>query len=139
MNPHVGFILGWTMFLEYLFQPIQNALYAVLAIRRLVPQIPFAVLAAVIVGLITLMTVQGIKFNARTNEVLLGFMALGHSRIFGASISLHRLAQRRRPDCSPRIRSTIPPLSICAPWQQEHPSPRWYSSDSTASRFSPKK
>jgi putrescine importer len=76
MNPHVGFILGWTMFLEYLFQPIQNSLYAVLAIRRMAPQIPFAVLAAIIVAFITILTVQGIKFNARTNEVLLGFMVL---------------------------------------------------------------
>jgi putrescine importer len=76
VNPHVGFILGWAMFLEYLFQPIQNALYAVLAIQRMVPQLPFALLAALIVGFITVMTVQGIKFNARTNEVLLGFMLL---------------------------------------------------------------
>ena len=76
LNPHVGFILGWAMFLEYLFQPIQNALYAVLAIHRMVPRIPFAVLAAVIVGFITLMTVQGIKFSVRTSEVLLGFMLL---------------------------------------------------------------
>jgi len=76
LNPHVGFILGWAMFLEYLFQPIQNALYAVLTIHRMTPSIPFAVLAAVIVGFITLMTIQGIKFNARTNEVLLGFMML---------------------------------------------------------------
>jgi len=42
----------------------------------MVPQVPFAVLAALTVGLITLMTVQGIKFTARTNEVLLGFMVL---------------------------------------------------------------
>jgi putrescine importer len=76
LNPHVGFILGWAMFLEYLFQPIQNSLYAVLAIHRLVPEVPFALLAALTVGLITLMTAQGIKFNARTNEVLLGFMLL---------------------------------------------------------------
>jgi len=76
LNPHVGFILGWAMFLEYLFQPIQNALYAVLAIHRIVPQVPFPLLAALTVGFITLMTVQGIKFTARTNEVLLGFMML---------------------------------------------------------------
>ena len=76
LNPHVGFIVGWAMFLEYLFQPVQNALYAVLAIQRMVPQIPFAILAAATVGLITIMTVQGIKFTARTNEVLLAFMAL---------------------------------------------------------------
>ncbi len=74
LNPHLGFILGWAMFLEYLFQPIQNSLYAVLAIQRMLPRVPFALLAAVTVGCITLLTVQGIKFNARTNEVLLGFM-----------------------------------------------------------------
>jgi len=76
LNPHLGFIVGWAMFLEYLFQPVQNALYAVLAMQRMVPQVPFAVLASLTVGLITLMTVQGIKFTARTNEVLLGFMVL---------------------------------------------------------------
>ena len=46
------------MVLEYLFQPVQNALYAVLAIHRMVPQIPFAALAAVTVGFITVLTVQ---------------------------------------------------------------------------------
>jgi putrescine importer len=76
LNSHVGFVVGWAMFLEYLFQPIQNALYAVLAIQRMTPRIPFAVVAAVTVGLITVMTVQGIRFTARTNEVLLGFMLL---------------------------------------------------------------
>ena len=76
LNPHLGFVLGWAMFLEYLFQPIQNALYAVLAIHRIMPQFPFALLAAVTVGSITVMVVQGIKFNARTNEVLLGLMML---------------------------------------------------------------
>jgi amino acid transporter len=76
LNPHVGFVVGWAMFLEYLFQPIQNALYAALAIQRMVPRIPFALLAALTVGLITIMTLQGIRFTARTNEVLLGFMVL---------------------------------------------------------------
>lgn len=76
LNPHFGFVVGWAMFLEYLFQPIQNALYAVLAIQRMTPHVPFAALAAVTVGLITILTVQGIKFTARTNEVLLGFMLL---------------------------------------------------------------
>ena len=76
LNPQVGFILGWAMFLEYLFQPIQNALYAVLTIHRLIPQIPFIVLSAAIVAFITVLATRGIKFNARTNEVLLGFMLL---------------------------------------------------------------
>jgi amino acid transporter len=62
--------------LEYLFQPIQNALYAALTFQRMTPRIPFAILAAFAVGLITFMTIQGIKFTARTNEVLLAFMLL---------------------------------------------------------------
>lgn len=82
LNPHIGFVVGWAMFLEYLFQPIQNALYAVLAIQRMTPRIPFAVLAALIVGLITVMAVQGIRFTARTNEVLLGFMLIVTSIFF---------------------------------------------------------
>jgi putrescine importer len=76
LNPHFGFVVGWAMFLEYLFQPIQNALYSVLAIQRMLPFVPFAILGALAVGLITVMTVQGIRFTARTNEVLLGFMVL---------------------------------------------------------------
>jgi putrescine importer len=76
MNPHIGFIVGWAMFLEYLFQPVQNALYAVLAIQRIEPRLPFWFLAAIAVGFITFLAIQGIKFNARTNQVLLAFMAL---------------------------------------------------------------
>jgi amino acid transporter len=76
LNPHLGFIIGWAMFLEYLFQPIQNALYAVLAVQRMMPHFPFAALAVVAVGFITIITVQGIKFTARTDEALLGFMVL---------------------------------------------------------------
>ena len=37
---------------------------------------PFCASGSATVGLITLMTVQGIRFTARTNEVLLGFMLL---------------------------------------------------------------
>jgi amino acid transporter len=76
VNPHIGFVLDWAMFLEYLFQPIQNALYAVLAIQRIFPGIPFAALAAIIVGFLIFLTIQGIKFNARANQALLAFMML---------------------------------------------------------------
>src|ERR1700688_4957675 len=76
MNPHIGFMVGWAMFLEYLFQPVQNALYAVLAIQRIEPRLPFWFLAGITVLFITVMTDQGIKFTARTNQLLLGFMVV---------------------------------------------------------------
>jgi putrescine importer len=75
-NPHIGFVLGWAMFLEYLFQPMQNSLYAALTIQRLLPHVPFAFLSAVGVGFMTLLCWLGIRTTARTNQVLLAFMSL---------------------------------------------------------------
>ena len=75
-NPHIGFILGWAMFLEYLFQPMQNSLYAALTIQRLLPHVPLALLSAVAVGFMTLLCWQGIRATARTNQILLAFMSL---------------------------------------------------------------
>ena len=75
-NPTFGFIVGWAMFLEYLFQPLQNSLYAALAIQRLLPTIPFALLSAVAVGFMTILCWFGIRTTARANEILLGMMSI---------------------------------------------------------------
>lgn len=75
-NAHIGFVLGWAMFLEYLFQPLQNSLYAALAVQRLVPHVPFALLSAAAVGFMTLLCWMGIRTTARTNQILLAFMSL---------------------------------------------------------------
>lgn len=74
-NPHIGFVVGWAMFLEYLIQPMQNSLYAALSIQRLMPQVPLAVLAAVAVGFMTWLCWLGIRTTARTNQILLAFMS----------------------------------------------------------------
>ena len=54
-NSKVGFVVGWAMFLEYLFQPLQNSLYAALTIQRLLPHVPFALLSAMAVGFMTIL------------------------------------------------------------------------------------
>lgn len=75
-NSQVGFVLGWAMFLEYLFQPLQNSLYAALTIQRLMPSIPFAILSALAVGFMTTLCWFGIRTTARANEILLAMMSL---------------------------------------------------------------
>jgi len=75
-NPQIGFLLGWAMFLEYLFQPMQNSLYAALTIQRLLPHVPLALLSAASVGFMTLLCWMGIRTTARTNQILLAFMSL---------------------------------------------------------------
>jgi putrescine importer len=72
----IGFILGWAMFLEYLFQPLQNSLYAALTIQRFLPSVPFAILSAFAVGFMTVLCWFGIRTTARANEILLGLMSL---------------------------------------------------------------
>src|ERR1700757_751464 len=75
-NPSFGFIVGWAMLLEYLFQPLQNSLYAALTIQRLLPSVPFALLSAVAVGFMTILCWFGIRTTARANEILLGMMSI---------------------------------------------------------------
>src|SRR5246127_3019556 len=75
-NPLLGFVLGWAMFLEYLFQPLQNSLYAALTIQRFLPQIPFALLSALAVGFMTLLCWFGIRTTARVNQILLALMSV---------------------------------------------------------------
>jgi amino acid transporter len=75
-NSQIGFVIGWAMFLEYLFQPLQNSLYAALTIQRLVPHVPFALLSAAAVGFMTCLCWFGIRTTARANQILLAFMSV---------------------------------------------------------------
>ncbi len=85
-NPQIGFVLGWAMFLEYLFQPLQNSLYAALTIQRLMPHIPFALLSAVAVGFMTFLCWFGIRTTARANQILLAFMSIVMIGFIGEAI-----------------------------------------------------
>lgn len=75
-NSQIGFVVGWAMFLEYLFQPLQNSLYAALTVQRLMPHVPFALLSAVAVGFMTLLCWFGIRTTARANQILLALMSI---------------------------------------------------------------
>ena len=75
-NAQIGFVVGWAMFLEYLFQPLQNSLYAALTVQRLLPHVPFALLSAGAVGFMTLLCWFGIRTTARANQILLAFMSI---------------------------------------------------------------
>jgi amino acid transporter len=75
-NSQIGFVLGWALFLEYLFQPLQNSQYAALTVQRLIPAVPFPLLSAAAVGFMTILCWMGIRTTARTNQILLAFMSL---------------------------------------------------------------
>src|SRR6516164_7628917 len=75
LNPHLGFLAGWAMILDYLLQPLINTVWISTALHeRYVPQVPYVVWAALIVSIVTLLNLRGIKSSARANKVLLFFM-----------------------------------------------------------------
>jgi putrescine importer len=74
LNPHLGFLTGWAMFLDYLIQPLLNGIYGALTIQRFFPFVPYAALAAAFVGFMTMLNLRGIRATARANIVLLTIM-----------------------------------------------------------------
>ena len=72
VNLHLGFLIGWAMFMDYLLQPLINTVFvAQILIAQYVPQIPYIVWAAILSALFTALNVLGIRSSARSNNVLL--------------------------------------------------------------------
>ena len=72
LSPHLGFLIGWAMLLDYILQPLINTIWIAVAIHtRYVPAIPFPVAALLVAGFITVLNLRGIKASARANKVLL--------------------------------------------------------------------
>ncbi len=81
LNPHLGFLAGWAMFLDYLLQPLINTVWIAQSLHARyneihIPQIPFAVWAFLIAGIVTGLNLMGIKASARANKVLLAVMCV---------------------------------------------------------------
>jgi putrescine importer len=79
LNPHLGFLAGWAMILDYILQPIINTVWISIALHERyrdyhIPQIPFVVWAAVILGIVTALNLRGVKTSAVANKILLFFM-----------------------------------------------------------------
>src|SRR5437660_5468556 len=71
INPHVGFLAGWAMFLGYLVLPLINVIYVAVTIQREFPQISYLTGAAGFAILITFLNLCGIRWTARANQLLL--------------------------------------------------------------------
>src|SRR5215471_2590569 len=76
-NAHVGFLMGWAMFLDYLLQPLINTVWIATALHeRYVHQVPFEVWAALIVGIMTVLNLSGVKSSSNANKFLLAIMSV---------------------------------------------------------------
>ena len=77
LNPHLGFLAGWAMILDYLLQPLINTVWISTALHeRYLPQVPYIAWAALIAGIMTVLNLAGVKSSARANKVLLAVMSV---------------------------------------------------------------
>jgi putrescine importer len=76
LNPHLGFLAGWAMLLDYFTIPLFCVVYGSLIVQRMLPEVPYVLIAAGFAGGITYLNVRGIRATARTNDVLLLFMGI---------------------------------------------------------------
>ncbi len=74
LNPHLGFVVGWAMFSEYMILVVSSGIYIALIVNRLLPELPYVLAAALAVGLITFVNLLGIRWTALANKVLMFLM-----------------------------------------------------------------
>jgi putrescine importer len=74
LNLHLGFLVGWAMFMDYLLQPLINTVVCASVMARYVPWIPFELWALVLAVIFTGLNLRGIKTSALANRILLAAM-----------------------------------------------------------------
>lgn len=76
IHPHVGFLAGWSMFMDYMFIPILCIIFTSITAHHLMPLIPYHFWLGIFAVGFTLLNLRGIKVAARTNWILMIIMSV---------------------------------------------------------------
>src|ERR1700760_1282166 len=76
INPIAGYVVGWSMLMDYLLNPIICAIWCSAAARNVLPSIPYAAWAVAFVLLFSLLNLRGVQASGRVNAILALVMSL---------------------------------------------------------------
>lgn len=76
LSPHLGFLTGWAMILDYLIIPIIGTIYGALTLTRIFPSVPYVAWVGILTVLITFLNLRGIRSTSRSNVVMLVMMCV---------------------------------------------------------------
>jgi amino acid transporter len=95
LHPLGGYVVGWSMLMDYMLNPIICAIWCSVAAHDIVPQIPYAAWALAIVVVFTSLNLRGVQASARVNA----FLALGMSIVVVVFLAyaFHYIATVMRP------------------------------------------
>lgn len=71
INPHLGFLVGWAMVLDYLIVPLISIIIPALVLQQSLPGVPFPVLTLLVILAMTILNMGGMKATNRVNSLLL--------------------------------------------------------------------
>lgn len=86
INPHVGFIGGWTMLSDYILAPALLCLFSGLWLTALFPDINIKVLAVAFIVITGLVNIRGVELNAKVNTFLFWTQILAFLIFIGLAI-----------------------------------------------------
>jgi len=70
ISPHVGFMVGWSSLLDYLFMPMINILLAKIYLEAIFPGVPSWMFVVGLVAIMTFFNLRGIKLVANLNSII---------------------------------------------------------------------
>jgi len=76
LHPYLGFVSGWSMFMDYMFIPIICVIYTSITANHMLPFIPYAFWIIFFVIGFTWINLMGIRMASRTNSILMIVMSV---------------------------------------------------------------
>lgn len=70
INPHIGFLGGWAILMDYLLMPIMCYVCAAIYLQTLFPSLPTAVIVVVLIIAMSVVSFVGIQMTSIVNNIL---------------------------------------------------------------------
>lgn len=115
LHPLAGYLVGWSMLMDYMLNPIICVVWCSVAAQGVFPQIPFAAWVLAFVLVFTMLNLRGVQASARVNA----FLALGMGVVVAIFLAyaIHYIAVVAQPVAGAWLRpfynpSTFSPSKI---------------------------
>lgn len=76
LHPFAGFLVGWTMLLDYVLMPLMSVIYMALTVGRFLPSVPYGIWLVLFAVAITIVNLFGLKVTNRANSVMTAIMSV---------------------------------------------------------------
>ncbi|KAA0966327.1 amino acid permease [Sporosarcina sp. ANT_H38] len=69
INPQIGFLVGWTIMLDYMLTPMVTCLMSTVFLHAVFPEIPHALWIIILTATIAIPSILGVKFSAFAGKI----------------------------------------------------------------------